>query len=416
MSDEYPLVIIGCGAGGVSAAESARDEGFSDPILLLTDEDRLPYKRTKISKSIVERPGRNAFALHDEEWYASNGITLMTERQASRIDTDRSVVRLSDGSEVAFRSIVLAVGGEPIDPLDDANLSVPVHFPYDFASVERLAEEIRARTASESAIRVGVLGGGVLALELLDQFRRMGVHAVLLSRSGRLMARELDDHAHDLLLRSLEQNGIELHRGVRVSYASSRHGRIRLSFHDSSRDYFDVLVAAGGIAPRISLAQESGLHVDTGVLVNSALQTSDERVFACGDCAEHPDGRITHLWRDALRQGRVAGRNAVRMLRREDPEPYRYVPFRLKCEVFGHYYYSIGEPEPKSMFHAGFEKHVFADSARYVAAFTVAEELSGIVMVDDRDREAEYTTAVAERWTLDRFREQLELYSDRRGR
>ena len=415
MSDEFPLVIVGSGAGGVSAAEAAREAGFTGRILLLTDEDRLPYKRTKISKSLAEAPDRDAFALHDAEWYASNEITLMTERRASFIDSERATVRLEDGSEVKYRSLILAVGAEPIDPLDDANLSVPVHFPYDFASVERLTEAIRARKESESAVRVGILGGGVVALELVDQFVKMGVSATLMTRFGRFMARELDDHAHDLLFRSLEHNDVEIYRRVRLNYASSRHGRIRLSFHDSSRDYFDVLVAAGGSTPRISLARDSGLHVDSGILVNSALQTNDERIFACGDCSEHPDGRITHLWRDAVRQGRVAGRNAVRMLHGQEPEPYRYMPFRLKCEVFGHYYYSIGEPEPKSMYHAGFEKHVFVDSTRYVAAFTIADELAGVVMVDDGDREEEYTTAVVERWTLDRFREQLQLRSDRRG-
>ena len=415
MSDEFPLVIVGAGAGGVAAAEAARDAGFTGRMLLVTHEDRLPYKRTKISKHIVDRPARDAFALHDAEWYESNGITLITRRRVSRIDTDRSAVQFHDRSEVRYRAVILAVGAEPIDPLDDANLSVPLHFPYDFASVEGVAEEVRNLTHSASAARVGILGGGVVALELLNQFAKMGANATLMTRSGRLMARELDDHAHDLLRRSLEESGIEIYRGVRLNYASIRHGRVRLSFHDTSRDYFDVLVAASGSMPRISLARSSGLNVDSGVLVNPELQTSDERVFACGDCAEHPDGRITHLWRDALRQGSVAGSNAVRLLRGEALETYRYIPFRLKCEVFGHYFYSIGEPEPKSMYHAGFEKHVFVDSSRYVAAFTIANELLGLVMVDDREREEAYTAAVVERWTLDRFREELGLVSDRRG-
>lgn len=398
----------------MSAVEAVREAGCDASILLISDEDRIPYKRTKISKRFSDLPDSEAFALHERQWYRDNAVELLESTRLEVLGGADNTLTLSDQSKVSFDHLVFATGAEPIDPVISGEHTVDLYPPYRQSEVEKLITAVGERMhAGGEPVRVAMFGGGVVSIEVSEQLRQMGADVTLFSRTGRLMARELDDYAHMQLLETLSRNGIRIRPRPGVRFLEDLNGGVEIHFSDGENEWYSLLILASGTTARISVAKRSGLKTKNGVLVDTHLRTSHPSVFACGDCAEHPDGRVTHLWRDAKRQGTVAGRNVAAMLAGKPLEPYVYQPFRLKCEVFGHYFYSIGEPEPKSMHHDGYEREQYVEDNRYVSAWYVGGHLSGLVMMDDRDRRDEYTQAVVEQWRRDRFREEFALTTAR---
>ena len=161
-------------------------------------------------------------------------------------------------------------------------------------------------------------------------------------------------------------------------------------------DSFDLVAYGTGVEPDIDLAVAAGLDSERGVLVDEQLRTSHPTIFAAGDVAQHRDGRLTHLWRQAEEQGRVAGLNAA-----GGAESYRFVPFRLKCEIFDHYFFSVGRPTPEEV--EAYEVVECTDGTRYLCAYYREGALAGLVMIGDKDRQKQYLRAVVERWSRLRF-------------
>ncbi|MFW5786375.1 MAG: NAD(P)/FAD-dependent oxidoreductase [bacterium] len=467
-AEHVDILIVGAGAAGQAAVEAAVEAvrtvsaaragngprapvvGASVPgaarggaplsIALISGEDRLPYKRTKISKSMAQGFERNAFAVQTEEWYREHGVELLTGKEVTRIDPYRKFVELRDragsaGTSVTWERLILATGAAPRLPEAEPASLDRVHRTHDIADIEGL------RSAALNAVaaapegekpRAVVLGGGVLGLEVCYDLHQLGLDVAVVDPNERLMHRELDAYAGELLVDECRRNGVDV-------YPGTPNYRVRTSKEGLAVDLPDagtaleahVVAAALGVDPHIRLAAEAGIRTRRGILVDGALRTSRPAVFAAGDCAEHADGLVTHLWRDAQRQGAVAGANAVADLfgRADAERPYVYEPFRLKCEVFATYFFSLCRPSPEKNDDYGHRRYY--DGPRYVHAYlsrrgnaggaaTAAgddrtrhaaedERVAGVIMVNDKERRGRYEQAVSEGWTVHEFEAAFEL-------
>lgn len=388
MRDSYHIVIVGGGIAGISAArEIAHSESRVDT-LLITAEDRPPYKRTKISKNISTGFSRDAFALEAEEWYGAGGIDLAVGASASDIDTVARKLVLQDGRTVGFEKLILATGGnanwpEGLDPTHPR-----LHRVRSAADAERLMAAMRG---ADSAL---VAGMGVLGVEVAEQLSKMGKSVTLVGRSHALMPRELNLPAADRLRSLFESNGVKLVFGSDVTSVRAGSAAVDIRM-DRSESTVDHAIFCIGMSPSVDLARNSGLAVRSGILVDEYLRTNVAGVFACGDAAEHPRGYRTHLWHAAELQGEVAAANALGARRRYDKPR-----FRLKCEVFGHYFFSTGIPDNQSEIERS--EHRLGDA--YVCFYLRAGNLESVVMVDDPEHAKEYQQAVRDRWSFDRLK------------
>ncbi|MFW5728788.1 MAG: FAD-dependent oxidoreductase [Spirochaetota bacterium] len=486
------ILIIGAGAAGQAAAEAAAAAGEANgagaapasgtapgaaralSICLVSNEDRLPYKRTKISKTPAQGFEADAFAVQSAEWYREQGVELLTGTEVTRIDPDRRVAELGHGEAlITFERLILATGAAPRLPEADAGTRGQIHCTHDIADIEELrAAALRAVAAATEGEkpRAVVLGGGVLGLEVGYDLHHLGLHVAVVDRNERLMHRELDAYAGEIAVEQCRRNGMDLYLGeadyeVRRSAASdpaptpagaepypgsaardasTRAASARTAWARTAPGpaevvlprtgvtiQAEVVAAALGVVPHTHLATAARLDTGRGIRVDRELRTSHPAVFAAGDCAEHPDGRVTHLWRDALRQGAVAGANAVADLvdRPAEVDRYVYEPFRLKCEIFGTYFFSLCRPSPQENDDYGHRRYY--DGPRYVHAYlsrrgnaggaaTAAgddrtrhaaedERVAGVIMVNDKERRGRYEQAVSEGWTVHQFEAAFEL-------
>ncbi len=332
MNNKYDVVIIGSGSAGRTAAETLveRNSGFS--ILLVDSEGLLPYKRTKVSKSIAAGFQPEDFAVRAAEWYAENGISL-SDADLSDIHPDTHTVVLSDNSggkrTIEYRYLLLAFGAEPL---------LPFTLPGDdkCSVLWTVAHGLNLSRCLKNSRRLVIVGMGVLGVEAADQAVSMNIDTTLLGRTGRPMSRFLDEPTAAPLTKVMKAAGVKLHFNTNAVSVSIENNEVAVST-DKGRFTGDYVVVAAGALPRSSLAGAAGMAVGRGILVDRFLRTSLPDIWAAGDCAEHPDGTVTGLWHSAEYQGRLAALSILgEPLANDNP------PFRLKCEVFGGFWFSAG--------------------------------------------------------------------------
>lgn len=363
---EYQYLIVGAGAAGLAAAQELRALQPQASLALVNGEDRLPYKRTKLSKFLAQGFERDDFAVHPAAWFSENRIDLLSGLRVNHLDPDRRTAVLSDGQALRFSQVLLALG------------SVGRNLPAPGLREAAEAEVLRQRWIQESTITI--LGGGILGVEMAEQAALMGKKVMLFSRTGVLMKSDLTPYASARLKALLES------RGILVTVGTSALPEIQ--------------AAALGSPPRIDLAKHAGLAFDLGIKVDERFRTSHPAVWAAGDCAQLPGGHVCHLWHEAEAQGQWAARDMA-----GQGSHWPYVPYREKLEVFGDYYFSM-----TSDVRSPFREVTFPgiDGGEvYQAWYGSPEKVSGVVMAGDKERTKTYEKAVREGWTWEKIQEGL---------
>ncbi|MBW2459203.1 MAG: FAD-dependent oxidoreductase, partial [Deltaproteobacteria bacterium] len=306
VGEQGDIVIIGGSAAGVAAASAIVEAEHRGTTVLITAEDRLPYKRTKVSKSFAKGFSRDGFAIQEPSWFEQAGIELKTGTTVTAIDLDGQSVALADGSARHWDELILATGARPRQLTVEPAARDRVFFAHDIAQVEAL----RRRAASkEDAL---VIGLGVLGTEVAEQLVRMGKRVTMVGDTEQVMTEHLNEIACRKLADVLAQQGVRLLFGETVGQIASQGDRVCVDLQTARQQLgCDMVVCCIGLEVRSELARQAGLTTDHGIVVDDQLRTSHPQVLAAGDVAEHPGGRLTHLWRHAQHQGRVAGINAA---------------------------------------------------------------------------------------------------------
>jgi len=327
MLNHYDFVIAGASRAGLAAAQVLRDRLPESTILILNGEDRQPYKRTSLSKHLAEGFGREEFALFPAGWYEEHRLDLLNSRlTALRPDGKEAV--LSTGGTVGWDRLLLAVGASP------AVLDIPGAEWTRQLRTARDAELIREELGRSA--RVIVIGQGVEGVELAEQCRLAGTDVVVTGMDSRLMQRWLDPELSGRLLRLLAGSGVEC-RFDSPALRIEREGD-GLCLHTPAEVLEgDLILSSTGIRPNTGAVQSLGITGPGGIRTDRFLETAIPGVFAAGDVVDLPDGYCRGLWHSAEYQGETAALNMAGI-----PSPLDKRFFRLKCEVFGDFFFSMG--------------------------------------------------------------------------
>ncbi len=300
------VVIVGNGIAGVTAADHVRRRHPLCEIHLVTEEAHPLYNRMAISRLIYGRSAMNGLYLNPEKWYEDRSITSWLNTQAAGLDVDRQTVALATGDALEYDRLVLAMGSSATVPAIEG-FGTPGTFVMrnaaDALELRGFAQKVRAKHAA-------VAGGGLLGLEAAFALSKLGLRVAVLERGGRLLRRQLDEAAANILRAYLEGLGIEIVTQAETA-AVSANGRLReVTLRGGRTLESDLLLIAAGITPNVELAREAGLAVRGGVVVDDHMAASRPHVFAAGDVAEH-SGRVLGLWPAAVEQAEVAADNAA---------------------------------------------------------------------------------------------------------
>ncbi|MDQ0994635.1 NAD(P)/FAD-dependent oxidoreductase [Streptomyces sp. V3I7] len=310
-----PVVVIGAGIAGATAALTLRAEGYEGELVLVGDEPEPPYRRPPLSKEVLsgaQPPSRTL--LRPVASWAERGIDLRTGVAATSLDTDRRRVLLSDGTTLPYRRLLLATGGRP-GRLPAADALPGVH------RLRSLDDANALRSALTGGGRVLIIGAGLIGLEVAATARGLGCEVTVTEADERPLARVLPALVADAVAALHRSRGVELLTGLRLDRFERRDGRIAAAPRESgpgssSTLTADTVVVAVGMTPETALAERAGLKTDDGILVDAFGETSAPGVYAAGDVARGPFGsggaprRFEH-WAHAQEHGAAVARNML---------------------------------------------------------------------------------------------------------
>jgi NADPH-dependent 2,4-dienoyl-CoA reductase/sulfur reductase-like enzyme/nitrite reductase/ring-hydroxylating ferredoxin subunit len=312
------IVIVGGGAAGFAAAEMLRREGYDGGIVMLSSDDAAPVDRPNLSKDyLAGNAPEEWIPLRPAEWYAENTVELRLGTAAERIDTASRNVAVADGSTVAYDHLLLATGAEPIRlPLRGIEL------PHVF-TLRTLADSRAIIARAGSARRAVVIGASFIGLEVAASLRARNLEVHVVAPEERPMARILGRAMGDFVRTLHEEHGVVFH----LQDTPTAIGERSVTLASGRTLDADLVIAGVGVRPRLELAQDAGLAIDRGIVVDAYLQASAPGVFAAGDVARWPDPhtgeriRVEH-WVVAQRQGQVAARNMLGHREKFDAVPF----------------------------------------------------------------------------------------------
>ncbi|NUS79852.1 MAG: NAD(P)/FAD-dependent oxidoreductase [Streptomyces sp.] len=295
MTSNTRVVVIGAGLAGVRLARRLGELGT--PVTLIGEEEHRPYNRVLLADVLAGR-------------YSPDVITLpapaeLTRARVTGIDREARTVECADGSKIAYDTLVLATGSNPVLPplrgLFNADHVLPegVHAFRTMDDCLGLSKQVRP------GVKAVVIGGGLLGVSAARALAQRGAQVVLAQQGERVMERQLDPSASKLVQRHLRDLGVEIHTECRVRDVRVVGGAVRsVEMADGYALDADLVVLACGVHPRAGLAQSAGLEVRKGIVVDDELRTSDPHIHAIGDCVQH-DGVLYGLATPALEQADV---------------------------------------------------------------------------------------------------------------
>lgn len=292
------IAIVGGGIAGQAVAEAVRALDPEVPIKMFCAERHLPYDRVRLTELIEHGREVDALRLRPDDWYADNGVEVVTGARVSRLDTATLTLSTSEAAE-RFGAICLATGSEAMVP-PIAGIDKPGVFTYRYpGDCDAILE--RARRGGRAA----VIGGGLLGLEAAKAMVSLGCEVTVVHLMDRLMERQLDDVAAALLLDAMGELGVEVlteRATVEVLGDAAAEG---LRFKDGETLSCDFVVVSVGVTPRVDLARRAGLEVERGIVVDDHMRTSASGVYAVGECAQH-DGIVHGIVAPIFEQAEAA--------------------------------------------------------------------------------------------------------------
>ncbi|WP_299437241.1 nitrite reductase large subunit NirB [uncultured Aquimarina sp.] len=281
------VVVIGNGMVGYKFCEKfVASEKFTDyKLIVFGEEPRRAYDRVHLSEFYAGKTAED-LSMSAANWYEDNNIDLHVSEMITEINRENKTVANHRGDTYTYDYLVLATGSSAFVP-PIAGVEKEGVFVYrtieDLEATEAYAKKLKAQGKTEAA----VLGGGLLGLEAANAVKNLGLNAHVVEFAPRLMPRQLDKSASDMLQSKIESMGLKVHLSKQTQCLQGEKSIEGLQYVDNTELKVDMLVVSAGIRPRDEVARECGLEIGTrgGIVVNQKMQTSDENIFAIGECA-----------------------------------------------------------------------------------------------------------------------------------
>lgn len=283
MTNKQNLIVIGNGMVGHKFLESLveLEQAQNYNITVLCEEPRPAYDRVYLS-SYFSGKTADDLSLVCEGFFEANNIDLKLNCKAQSIDRTAKSVTTESGETLSYDKLILATGSFPFVP------PVPGH-ERDNCLVYRTIEDLEAITAGAKNSKVGVVvGGGLLGLEAAKALKDLGLETHVVEFAPRLMAVQVDEAGGALLKTKIEELGVRVHTNKNTQNITDGDTcQHKMEFADGESLETDLILFSAGIRPQDAIARECELELGPrgGIQINNHCQTSDENIYAIGECA-----------------------------------------------------------------------------------------------------------------------------------
>jgi 3-phenylpropionate/trans-cinnamate dioxygenase ferredoxin reductase component len=279
------LVVIGAGQAAFALAAKLRALKDERPITLIGSEDVPPYQRPPLSKKyLLGEMSFERLTFRTDDWYGENAVELKLATFVEEIDRKNRTVRMQDGSTLDYETLVIATGSTPRTlPAAIGGDLMGVYTVRDKRDADLLASEMRPGR------RLLIIGGGYIGLEAAAVARHLGLEVTLIEMADRILQRVAAKETADVMRAIHEKNGAVIREKTGLTRLIGTDGHVSAAeLSDGSVIDVDFVIVGIGVTPNDRLAQDCGLEVGNGVLVDAFARTSDPSIYAAGDCAMLP--------------------------------------------------------------------------------------------------------------------------------
>lgn len=315
-------LLAGGGIASGAAAAAIREIDPTNALLMIGQEINRPYDRSALSKGYLRREKRReAIFTLPQDWFVANRVELRTGRRVSHLDTARRAAILDDGKEISYDRLLLATGASP------TRLALPgaalpnVFYVRTLDDIERIGHAVdkaktdgRPHATGAGRGRATVIGGGILGVEVTGALAALGLAVDLIVGREHPWARFAGESAGKFLTRYLQSRGVQVHNGRRAIRLEG-DGRVqRVVMDDEQSVACDLAIATVGAQANRDILRATPIAAEKAILVDQRCRTSDEHVYAAGDCAAVFDPRfgkhrLVDHWENAMLTGEIAGAN-----------------------------------------------------------------------------------------------------------
>lgn len=333
------LVIIGLGMATMKLldelVELEAHKAFD--ILVLSAESEAGYNRILLSHVLAGQQSLAQITTHNQAWFDQHGIRVHFSQNVGQIHAPKKQVITESGDAFKYDKLILATGSQAVRlPVEGANDQNLMTF-RDLKDVQRLLT-----IPLQNPAPVVVVGGGLLGLEAAYGLVKQGHQVTVLHRSDRILSQQLDSEAGRMLQNQLEAMGINFRLDSQLRAIQAQQTVNGVVLEDGCHLEAKAVVMAVGIQPNIELAQQSGLLCNKGVLVDQQMQTSQQDIFALGECVEF-ESQTYGLVAPIYRQAKVLAHNLLEAGTRV----FANQATSTQLKVSGIHLVSFGSPTPQ---------------------------------------------------------------------
>lgn len=275
-------IIVGASHAGTTLALQLRREGWEGDIVLVSAETELPYHRPPLSKDLLAGVKTlEQIRLRPEKVFVDSKIDLRLDTRVSAIEPDNKQIKFTDGESMSYDKLVLCTGAV-VRRLDIAEGLPQVFYIRSHEDTSLLAQQL------VSGKRAVVIGAGYIGLEAAAVLRQQGLDVTVLEMAERVLQRVTSPEMSSYMTSLHDENGVNIITSARLTSIEHDGSVHRVRCEDGSEFLADLLIVGIGVLPETELAQNAGLAIGNGVVVNQFGETSVTDIYAAGDCSQHP--------------------------------------------------------------------------------------------------------------------------------
>jgi len=393
MSELKRIAVVGASLAGLRAVEFLRRSGFEGELILIGDEEHLPYDRPPLSKEVLRGDWDAERLALRRRTYDELDVHLALGQRAASLDSDARELRLEGGDRIAFDGLVITTGAQvrelPRQPRLDG-----IH------TLRTIDDSLTIRAALQSKPRVAVVGAGFIGAEVAASARQLGLDVTLVEALEAPLAQSLGPRLGRMLQEAHERRGVKVLCGRLVRSFGGTDRVERLLLDDGTALECDLVVVGIGVSPSVSWLEGSAVAIEDGVRCDETLASSVSGIVAAGDVANWYNPlfeermRIEH-WTNAVEQARHAV--STLLAAPGEAKPFESVPI-FWSDQFDIRIQGVGRPRPT-------DELIFVGattgSERFVALYARAGRLIGAVAFNQPPKIIQLRMLIGKRGGLD---------------
>lgn len=318
---QKPIVIIGSGLAGYTVLREFRKLENEAPVLILSADHGGFYSKPMLSNALATGKTPDTLLNNSAEHMAEQMKAIIRPyNTVTAISPSNKNLVLQDGEKIDYDQLVLALGANQIRIPLEGNGTEKI------LSVNNLDDYRRFRDSLTTKKKIAILGAGLIGCEFANDLAVAGYNVHVIDISTQPLSRLLPLAGGIFLQRKLEAIGVIFHMDTITKHVEKTGKKLQLTFVNGKTLQTDIVLTAVGLVPHTSLAEEAGIKVNRGIVVNRSLQTSYNDIYALGDCAE-VEGRVLPFVMPIMHAARAL---AATLAKKPTPVQYPAMPVLVK--------------------------------------------------------------------------------------